>query len=73
MKNLQTDLSADDCQNLPAFVVAARGAGRVSLDTASALAALGERRGMPTVCSLARAQAHLGHLAFWNSHISWSF
>jgi hypothetical protein len=72
MKNPLTDLSAGDCEHLPAFVVAARGTGRVSLHTASALAAFGERWGMPPVCSLARAQAHLGHLAFRNSHISWS-
>ncbi len=59
-----------DRQDLAALVIAARRAGRVRTHRAAALWALVELRGFPTMRSLARAQAHLGCFAFWDSHKS---
>jgi hypothetical protein len=38
------------------------------LDGAAALAALVELGGVKAIGGFARAQPHLGHFAFWNSH-----
>jgi hypothetical protein len=62
-------LKGFDRQDLAALVVAARGAGAVRRDRTPTLAALAEQGGMKAVGGFARAQPHLGHLAFWNSHI----
>jgi hypothetical protein len=37
-------------------------------DTAATLGTLGELRRMPAVRRLARTQAHLRGLSFWNAH-----
>src|SRR3954452_22133294 len=55
-------------QNLPAFVVAARGAGCMRRYRASALGAFVQLRGLPAMRGLARAQPHLRSFAFGNSH-----
>jgi len=57
-----------DGQHLPATVIAALRAGGVRRDAAAALAAFAQLAGVPAVCGLARAQAHLRGFAFWDSH-----
>ena len=76
---MRNGLSGLDREDLAAFVVAAGRAGLVRRNGAAALAALVEQRGVKAVGGFARAQPHLGHLAFWNSHsqlvfliLSWS-
>jgi hypothetical protein len=61
-----------DCQHLAAFVVAAGWASCVRRKRAAALAAFVELSSVPAVGGFARAQPHFGHLAFWNTHFSWS-
>ena len=41
----------------------------MGMNRGAALSAFAELGGMPAVRGLAGAKAHLGHLAFWNSHI----
>ena len=64
------ELSAANRQDLATFVVATGGAGGMRGDGASALGALVQLRGDPAMRGLARAEAHLGGFAFWNSHTS---
>jgi hypothetical protein len=61
-------LSADR-QNLPPFVVTAGGAGDMRRNGAAALRAFAQLRGMPAICSSARAQPHFRSFTFWDSHI----
>jgi hypothetical protein len=68
LKSLLRRLERRDGQHLAAFVVAAGRAGAVRWDRAPALAALVQSGCVKAVCGLACAQAHFGHLAFWNSH-----
>ena len=42
-------------------------------DRTATLAALAQLGRVKTVGGFARAQPHLGHLAFWNTHSGWLF
>jgi len=55
-------------QDLPATVIAARWAGDVRWQAASALRTFVELRRVPVVCCFPRAQSHLWCFAFWDSH-----
>ena len=57
-----------DGQNLTTAVVATSAAGGVRDLGAATLAACAELSGVPAVGSLARAEAHLRSLAFWDTH-----
>src|SRR4051794_37491025 len=61
-------LNGLDREDLAPTVVTAGGACRMALHGAAALGAAIELRRVPAIRGLARAQAHLGHFAFWNSH-----
>ena len=63
-------LTGVDGEDLAAFVVAAGCAGGVRLDGAAALRAFVHLRRVPAIGRLARAQPHLRHFAFWDSHKS---
>jgi hypothetical protein len=67
---LAAKLSAADRQDLTTLIVATGGTGGMRGDRASALGAFVQLRGDPAMRGLARAQAHLGGFAFWNSHTS---
>jgi hypothetical protein len=69
LNTLKTGLNGFDRQHLPTLVVATGRADDVRWNGAAALATLVQFRCMPAVGGFARAQPHLGHLAFWNSHI----
>ena len=57
-----------DAEHLAAFVIAARSASSVRLDRAPALRALVQKRSLPAVRRLARAQAHFRGFTFGDSH-----
>jgi len=59
---------AFDRQHLPAFIIAAGGANRVTCDRAAALWTLAKLGPMPAVRGSARAQAHLRCFTFGDSH-----
>ena len=61
-------LGCFDGQHLAPAIVSTGGTGGVSRDSAAALAAFAQLAGVPAVCRLARAQAHLRGFAFWGTH-----